>query len=99
MSSDQTGLELAGERHLHLRRRPAQSVADHVVETATQYILALQTARQKVGPHESFAQREEPVGEDEVVNAPTAAVEPLGVIPRTDESKASTRPNRGKKAP
>ena len=99
MPSDQTRLEIAREGHFRFCLRPAQSVPDHVVEPATQYVLALQTARQEVGPHQPFAQGEEPVGEDEVVIPPTAAVQPLAIpahgrvegLHETEQGKEGTR--------
>ena len=68
-----------GRANSACRGRTAQLVADHVIESTPQYVLALETARQKVGPHEPLAQCEEPVGEDKVVISPTAAVQPLAI--------------------
>ena len=54
------------------------AVADRVIEAATKDILALEPARREIGSHQPFAEREESVGENQVVVPPAAVVESFG---------------------
>src|SRR5262249_52168983 len=92
LCSGQTGLEIVGDGGLLFGLRPAQSMPDDVVEPAAPDVLALQATRQDVGSHEPLAHGEEPVGEDKVVVAPSASVQPLAIpahgrVERLDEAE------------
>jgi Proton-conducting membrane transporter len=77
--SSQGGLNVHGQRRLRGLLRPGKTVPHHVVKSASLNILALQAAREKIGPRQPFAKCKDPVPRHQIIVPPTTAVQTLAV--------------------
>ena len=78
---DQARLNVNGKQDLGGWLGPAQSVSNHIIESASVHVLALKSAGKDVSTDEPFAERENSVARNQIVISPAASIEALAVPP------------------